>query len=157
MKEVWKPIPNYENLYEISNLGRIKGLKRNLILSQGTLFGYNICSLCKNGVGTTFRVHRLVAMLFCPDYFDGCEVHHKDENRQNNRVDNLVCMTKLEHLQEHGNGMKMIKKVDKFGNETTYVGVRFAAKENGISHQSIMAALKGKRPTAVGCKWYYVN
>lgn len=41
------------------------------------------------------------------------------------------------------------------GYETYYDGVRLAAKENGVTHQAIIAVLKGKRKSCVGCKWYY--
>lgn len=32
IKEIWKDIPNYEGLYQASNLGKIKSLYRNKIL-----------------------------------------------------------------------------------------------------------------------------
>lgn len=171
MEELWKPIIGYEDYYEISNLGNVRSIDRCVEVSgdkpqkkynlkskeikQNTLFGYKICALYKNGKGHNIRVHRYVAMLFCPDYFDGCEVHHIDGNRSNNIYTNLKCISKTEHLIEHGNGLKKIYKVDNLGNKTYYDGVRLAAKENGVTHQSIVAVLKGKRKSCVGCKWYY--
>lgn len=172
MKEVWKDIPEFEGLYEVSNFGRIRSVDRfvdtaitptNKRLVKGkikktfTLFGYEISNLYKNGKSYNIRVHRIVAKVFCDDYFEGCEVHHKDNNRKNNRSDNLSCSTKMEHLKEHGKGLKRVKKVDKFGNETIYDGIRLAAKLNNVSHQSIIGVLKNKRPSCVGCKWYYVD
>ena len=172
MKEIWKSVPGLEGYYEVSNLGKIKSLDRLIRkpthktqkecvlkgkeIKQSLLFGYNICTLFKDHKPYNIRVHRVVAQCFCPDYFDGCEVHHIDNNRQNNVYTNLICMSKQEHLTEHGNGLKKVKKVDKYGNEVIYDGVRLAAKLNNVTHQSIVAVLKGKRPTCVGCKWYYV-
>lgn len=173
MEELWKPIVGYEDCYEISNFGNIRSIDRTIEIcvnksqkkynlrgkeiKQSTLFGYKICSLYRNGKGYNIRVHRYVAMEFCPDYFDGCEVHHIDGDKSNNVYTNLRCIPKIEHLIEHGNGLKKIYKVDVFGNKTYYDGIRLAAKENGITHQSIIAVLKGKRKSCVGCKWYYCD
>lgn len=173
MKEIWKSIKNFEGYYEVSNFGKIRSVDRLVskpthktqkqcifkgkIIKQADLSGYKICSLFKNSKGYNIRVHRVVAQAFCKDYFDGCEVHHKDGNRSNNIYSNLICISKIEHLSKHNNGMKKIKKVLPDGEEIIYDGVRLAAKLNNVSHQSIMQVLKGKRPTCVGCKWYYVE
>lgn len=46
-------------------------------------------------------VHTVVAMKYL-DYFDGCIVHHKDNNQHNNSVSNLVVMSRTEHASLHG-------------------------------------------------------
>ena len=48
-----------------------------------------------------FKVHRLVAELFCKGFEEEKEVHHKDLNRLNNNADNLLCLTKQEHIELH--------------------------------------------------------
>lgn len=171
MNEIWKPIIGYEGYYEISNLGNVRSVDRYVsvsgdkpqkgyslkgkVIKQNTLFGYKICALYKDGKGYNIRIHRYVAMLFCPDYFDGCEVHHIDGNRSNNIYTNLECISKLDHLKEHGKGLKRIYKVDDFGKITYYDGVRIAARENNVSHQNIVSVLKGRKKSCVGCKWFY--
>lgn len=49
-------------------------------------------------------VHRLVALTFNPNFFPGCVVHHKDENKYNNNIDNLEVMTQAEHAKGHKPG-----------------------------------------------------
>ena len=117
MTEIWRGIKDYEGLYQVNNLGRVKSLKRTrignggsivevkeCILKQFNIKGYQCVSLSKNGIQKIFRVHRLVAMAF-PDLvdwteeakgkpFDELQVNHKDEfDKTNNRVDNLEWCT----------------------------------------------------------------
>ena len=108
-KEIWKPIQNYENLYAVSNHGRIKSLSRmiksnhdncrfqhekilNQLISDN---GYCRVILYKNSIPTTMLVHRLVAKHFVnnpnPKIF--LEVNHKDENKSNNYASNLEWCT----------------------------------------------------------------
>lgn len=49
-----------------------------------------------------FGVHTLVAMVYLPDFYVGCIVHHKDKNCHNNNVDNLEIMSRSEHARKHG-------------------------------------------------------
>ena len=60
--EIWKDIKGYENLYMVSDMGRIKSIKNNLILKlKTTKNGYEEIALAKNGKNKYFRVHRIVA------------------------------------------------------------------------------------------------
>ena len=97
--EVWKDVPNYEGLYQVSNLGRVKSLDRivpfkdslkrvkGTMLSQHLNFGY--CQVSLGRKGKKHRVHRLVAMAFIPNPNNFPIINHKDENPSNNCVDNL--------------------------------------------------------------------
>ena len=104
MDEIWKPIAGYENLYEISNLGMVKSLKRDVMIGNTcnvrhlperllklatNSVGYLQVCLCKDGKLKWHRVHRLVAQAFLPNPDNLPEVNHKDEDKMNNRVDNL--------------------------------------------------------------------
>lgn len=110
--EVWTPIKNYEGLYEVSNLGRIKSLgkfnrngtsyekfiAREKIRSQSeSKFGYMNVVLCKKGKSKTYRVHRLVAEAFIPNCDNKPHVNHKDYNRKNNCAYNLEWVTSKEN------------------------------------------------------------
>ena len=90
MNEIWKDIKNYEGLYQISNLGRIKRVDKNKILKYAIVYNgyYRVC-LCKNGKAKDFRVHRLVAETFIPNDKDLEIVNHKDGNKKNNKVEKI--------------------------------------------------------------------
>ena len=96
MKEEWKDIKGYEGLYQISNLGRIKSLKNNkgnyrekIRNSNPGKDGYIRINLYSNHKSKPFYIHRLVAEYFIPNTNNYKEINHKDENKSNNRVDNL--------------------------------------------------------------------
>lgn len=90
--EIWRDIKNYEGLYQISNLGRVKSLNYNQTGREQVLkpaknnYGYLVVNLYKNGKQKMFLVHRLVTTAFLPNLFDFEQVNHKDENKENNFV-----------------------------------------------------------------------
>ena len=96
MKEIWKDIPNYEGLYQVSNLGRVKSLgnksnhNKSIIMKLTyTKKGYLQVRFCKNYKKTTHRVHRLVAETFIDNPNNYKEVNHINGNKSDNRVCNL--------------------------------------------------------------------
>ena len=102
MSEEWRDIKGYEEKYQVSNLGRVKSLKdrygnyREKILKYSkNNRGYLTVSLCKNSKVKLFTVHRLVAQAFIENSNNYPEVNHKDENKENNRVDNLEWCDKI--------------------------------------------------------------
>lgn len=108
-EEIWRPIIGYEEIYEVSNLGRVKGLNR--LSSSGKRLqskikkpSYNrkkylIMSLHKDGINKTNSVHRLVAKAFIPNVNNLPQVNHKDGIKIHNYVDNLEWVTNLENMQ----------------------------------------------------------
>lgn len=112
MTEIWKPIKNYEGCYEISNLGRVKSLSRQvkggriteeLILRPITnSHGYLQVDLCLSGKMKHHKIHRLVAEAFIPNDDDTKNtVNHKDYDKFNNRVDNLEWLSNRENVQDY--------------------------------------------------------
>lgn len=101
--EIWKDILDYENRYQISNLGNIKSLYyNNTLMPQlmiATIFknGYYRIDLSKNNVSKLFSVHRLVALAFIPNSDNKPEVNHKNGIKTDNFVDNLEWTTKSEN------------------------------------------------------------
>lgn len=100
MEEVWKPIPYYEGLYEVSNLGRVKSLNYNRtgkpqVMSQRIdKGGYCYIKLFNKNHQQKFeKVHRLVALAFIPNPNGYPCVNHKDEIKTNNSVNNLEWCT----------------------------------------------------------------
>lgn len=88
--EEWKNIIGYEGLYEVSNKGNVRNVRRNTLLKLSkTNYGYIQVHLYKNGIRTGLRVHRLVAEAFIPNPDNLPQVNHKDEDKTNNNVTNL--------------------------------------------------------------------
>lgn len=95
IEEVWKDIPNYEGLYQISNLGRVKSLSRKwspketILKAEGKSEEYLHVSLWKNRVSYHLYIHKCVAQLFLPNPNNYIYVNHRDEDKRNNIADNL--------------------------------------------------------------------
>ena len=87
--EEWKNVIGYEGLYEVSNKGNVRNVRRNTLLRFSNNQGYIQVWLYKNGIRTGLKVHRLVAQAFIPNPDNLPEVNHKDENPINNSVNNL--------------------------------------------------------------------
>lgn len=118
MKEVWRGVVteygDYRDLYEVSNLGNVRSLDRmcwngnSWFLKKGRLLklfkdsnGYFYVQLSKDGKTKHASVHRLVALAFIPNINNLPQVNHKDENKENNRIDNLEWCTH-EYNQNYG-------------------------------------------------------
>jgi Mor family transcriptional regulator len=119
--EVWKAIPSFEGSYEVSNLGRVKTLidrkvdkrgrvysKKPKIMKQSfTSTGYLMVNLNKK----PFKVHRLVAQAFIPNYNNYPFINHKDNNPLNNRVENLEwCTPQYNLVYSIENGHHLYKR-----------------------------------------------
>ena len=89
MEEIWADIEGYEGLYQISNLGRVWSIRKEIYMKGGLVSDYYGVSLTKDGHYDTFSIHRLVAKAFIPNPLNLPQVNHKDEDKFNNRVDNL--------------------------------------------------------------------
>lgn len=95
--EIWKPVVGFEGLYEVSNMQRVKSLKRKknglvtpIILRSGLhQFGYPKFTLCKNGKFYYFQLHRLIAEAFIPNPSNLPCINHIDCNPENNDISTL--------------------------------------------------------------------
>lgn len=97
--EEWKPVRNYENLYWISNQGRVYN-NRKIMKFYRINSGYLCIDLTKNRVKQKFLVHRLVASHFCNNDQEHPEVNHIDENKDNNSSSNLEWCSRS-HNKQH--------------------------------------------------------
>nr|DAS34350.1 MAG TPA: homing endonuclease [Caudoviricetes sp.] len=108
-KEEWIPIEGYEGYYEISNLGRVYSIRRNMILKNKiSPTGYARVSLSVNGVAKHHAVHRLVANAFIKNPDNKPTVNHINENKLDNRVENLEWATNAEQ-NVHGTRIERVK------------------------------------------------
>lgn len=97
-KEIWKDIPNYEGLYQVSDLGRVKSLfynKEKILKPAISTNLYLFVNLYKEKKVKQFRVHQLVAMSFLNHTICSLKlvVDHKDNNKQNNTYSNLQIVS----------------------------------------------------------------
>lgn len=104
--EIWKDIKGYEGLYQISNYGNVKSLERVIEDNKGSYIkkekiltptinnrGYYHIGLRNNSKTKYYYVHRLVAEAFIPNPNNYPIINHKDEDKTNNKVDNLEWCT----------------------------------------------------------------
>lgn len=94
---IWKDIPGYEGIYEVSSHGRVRNRFGVVLRRRIKWNGYDEAALNKNGKATPFKVHRLVCAAFIGQCPDKHEVNHIDGNRQNNCVENLEYVTRSQN------------------------------------------------------------
>ena len=100
MKEVWRDIPMYTGIYEVSTLGRVRSKVTNEFAKPfKNDRGYMIVKIYLNGQMKNERVHRLVALTFIPNPNNYPQVNHIDYNKTNNQVDNLEWCTGEQNVQ----------------------------------------------------------
>lgn len=106
MKEEWRWIPNFENVYKVSNFGRVqsflksggpKVLKCGIQQRTSNGGGYLRVTLTKGGKRSYHLVHVLVCLAFIGEAPTNYEIDHKDRNRTNARLDNLEYVTRQEN------------------------------------------------------------
>ncbi len=99
--EEWRNVVGYEDLYAVSNCGRVKrtkqspGTRPGMILSAAkNSDGYLSLGLYKDGVRKSVKVHALVVKAFIGEIAEGMEVNHRDGDKSNNNADNLEITTR---------------------------------------------------------------
>lgn len=109
-EEIWKDIEGFGGDYQISSLGRVKSFqksKKGKILKQSKdKDGYFWVTLYKNKKPKCKRIHVLIFSNFKCKVSDNYIVHHIDENKNNNNLNNLKLMDNKKHGQLHNIGKK---------------------------------------------------
>jgi hypothetical protein len=167
MKEMWKPIKGYDGIYEISNLGRIKSLSRQVggkggckyilkeryLKLEETKTGYIKVILSRNWKYKTVLVHRLVAEAFIPNPHNLPCINHKDERKNNNNVDNLEWCTR-KYNSNYGTAiqkrvLKQRKKVNLFDLNgkliKSFSSISEAARETGSFQGNVSGCCHNRR------------
>ena len=180
MEKIWKDIEGYEGWYKISNYGEIISLDRFVnnrwggkILIKGKIIkpikkddGHLQVVLNKNGIKKRLHMHQLVAQAFIPNPNNYEVVHHIDHNPENNRIDNLVWMSREEHTKLHSK--LRVENVKKVLSKTVYqytlnkdlIAVfqsgRQAARDNGFDNTGITKCANGEYKQYNGYIWSYI-
>lgn len=167
--ELWKGIEGYIGKYEVSNLGSVRSLNykrsgtpRKLKIEINKK-GYYVVELCQNGKRKVHRVSRLVAMAFVENAHGLPEVNHKDEDKTNNRADNLEWCDRAYNNNYGTRINKAIEAIRKPVLQYTkdgkfikkWAGAKEAEKALGISDGNIWMCCNHKRKTAGGFSWCY--
>ena len=163
MQEKWKEIKDYDGEYYVSNFGRVRN-KTRLLNPYKTQKGYRGVRLTKNNVVKNYLVHRLVAMAFIDNPNNYPTINHKDENKENNRIDNLEWCS-YSYNNNYGNRNKTVSekmskpvvRIDEFGNITRFESLREGAEKSKCCHGNVWKVLSGKRKTTGGYKWEYAE
>lgn len=182
MTEIWKDVEGYENIYEVSNLGRVRGKDRyskhgvvhrykvkGVILKPNKVnFGYMQVTLNKNGVRKSRYVHNLVMETFIGPKKLGYEVNHKNENKEDNSLDNLEYLTCKEnnnygtrikrHIEKSTNGKKSkkVKGTHIITGETVIFPSISEAQRQGYGNH-ISDVVLGKRNHTHKYKWEFIK
>lgn len=168
--EIWKDIDGYEGLYQVSSLGNVKNVKRNCLLKPCIhKLGYASVMLYKNNKPKRYNIHRLVAMAFLDNVNHYDLVNHIDEDKANNRVDNLewcsseynmrfgTISRRLSEKRGHkARNKRPVLQIDDIGNVVrAFESIAQAARETGTSRTSINQSCKNRRKKANNFYWSY--
>lgn len=169
--EIWRtPINNGEKYerFQVSNLGRVMNLnyrgtgKAKLVKLNERKDGYLQVGLYKNGKTDSTFVHRLVAQTFLPNPENLPEVNHIDEDKTNNRVDNLEWKSHKGNCNHGTRNQRVAKTKSKPILQFTLDGILVkewpSTREcgrNGFDQSTVSACCRGKRKTHKGFKWCY--
>ena len=167
--EIWKDIPEYESLYQISSLGRVKSLKfgkERILKPIKNNKGYFVLNLLKDGKPKNMKVHRLVAQAFLNNPFNLPQINHINEIKEDNRLENLEYCdniynsnygTRNERVSKSNiNNSKRSKQVICIETCKIYPSTADVHRQLGFSQSSISACCIGKRNTCGGYHWQYV-
>ena len=187
--EIWKDVVGYEGLYQVSNLGRVRGLDRlvkhsgeHMRIQKGRILkglvhskdGYVYVGLYKKGKYKKIKVHRLVGLAFIENPQNKPMINHIDENKENNKLDNLEWCTAKEN-ENHGTKRERMKKntdysliaskykkpviqYDLEGNVIKeWDSIKQIKEENGYSSGNISNCCNGKLKKTYGYVWRFAK
>lgn len=166
VNENWMNIKQYEGLYQVSSLGRVKSFPRNgtigiekIIKPTFDKYGYLQVILC-NKNHKCFRIHRLVAEMFIPNPQNKDTVNHIDGNKLNNNIRNLEWNS-IEENNDNAYILKLNKKTPilQFDKNNNFIkswdSLREIERVLGFNHSNILQCCKNKYKQMNGFIWRF--
>lgn len=164
MNEQWKDIEGFDGLYQVSTLGRVKRVEREVMQFNHQLQkeipviyskrylkaevmgdGYRRVTLSKDNKQTRFPIHRLVAAAFLENPEGKPHVHHKNTVRHDNRLVNLEWVTPIENeTYKWADKQPMIEAITPDGDVRTYYTQMEGARDLKIPRNGIQRCLSGE-------------
>lgn len=183
--EIWKPVLGYEGFYEVSNYGRVRSLTRYVktaidyhtkrlikgkLLKSDIVSGYDRVDLCVEGSVAHYFIHRLVWGAFNGPIPEGMQINHLNEDKTDNRLENLSLVTPkenvnwgtgIERMMRNRKGKTTPKAICQYttNNELVRRWGSFHEIERvcGYNNGYICACCRGKYKTAYGFIWRYAE
>lgn len=174
--EIWKDIKNYEGLYQVSNLGKVRNSKGDILYQGSIKGGYKRVQLHNTKKAKSLLVHRLVAEAFIPNPENKPYINHKNSCTTDNTISNLEWCTPSEntiHGYKYGNmknGNKkrattckenFSKKVRQYDLKMNlikeYESLSEASKANNFSKSNLCRCCNMETQKANGYIWRYVD
>ena len=163
MTEIWKDISDYEGVYQISNLGRVKSFHKNspqILKAHISPTGYYKIQLKMNNVCKCVYIHRLVAEAFVPNPNNLPEVNHKNEDKLCNESWNLEWCTHS-YNNSYGNknnkNKKRVAKLNLNGDILKIYDYLSLVELDGYNLKNVSQVCRNKGKTYKGYKWIYVK
>ena len=178
-EEIWKDVPNFEGLYQVSNLGRVKSLVKLLKIKGGALRktnekilkpflnadGYSVITLYKNRKRKFYLAHRLIWETFNGEVPKGYEINHISECKTDNRLSNLNLLTHKANCnwgsRNERIGEPQSKSVIQKSLDGKIIRIWHSAneikRELGFGQGNICMCCKGKYKQAYGYIWQYIE
>ena len=174
IQETWKDIPGYEGLYKVSNTGKVKSMNYRhsdvprILATLDNGYGYRRVRLYNvNKKYKYYYVHRLVWEAFMGSIPEGLQINHLNENKADNRLENLSLCTPKENTnygtrnkragEKH---CKRIQMLDKNNNilktfNSLKEAAQFLNKNKTTASSVISKCLHGKIKSAYRYKWKF--
>ena len=177
--EEWRDIRGFEGFYQVSNLGRVRSVEREVKMKDFVVTrrsfikkihkktnGYYGLLLSKNDSSKNYSIHRLVAEAFIPNPLNLPQVNHKNEDKSDNRAENLEwCTAKYNSnygtrkLRVMMNNKRMCGRkvvcIDLSGKAIAHYPSVQSVKEDGYNAALVHACCIGNRHTHHGMYWKF--